>query len=207
MKNLCLALVLSLVALSAAAQSATGTYRFVLEDRAVQDLDFEAVTDSRGTTTGDMGYVYPIAIADVVDPEDPGQGEAPPEVVVKAAFDRLAVEKNRALMRGTVLDSSHRTYIGKWVQLVVEDNGNGSEDELTWSFCPQRPAWFPQTEDGKDDRDALLSWWATDAERKDDVGIPSRNLLAADEGCEVHSLWAYPFAEVLESTGDIIVRP
>ena len=205
MKNLCLALALCFTTLPAAAQSAIGTYRFVLEDRVLQYLDFEAATDSRGETTGDMGYVYEGPIPDVADPDDPRQGEAPPELVVKATFDRLTIEKNRALMRGTVVDSSHRTYIGKWVQLVVEDSGN--EDQLTWRFCPQRPAWFPQTEDGKDDRDALLSWWATDAERKDDVGIPSRNLLAEDEGCEVLSLWVYPFAEVLEADGDIIVRP
>lgn len=205
MKNLCLALALFLTTLPAAAQSATGTYRFVLEDRATQYLDFKAVTDSRGVTTGDMGYIYSAPVSDVADPDDPRQGEPPPEVVVKATFDSLTIEKNRALMRGTVVDSSHRTYIGKWVQLVVEDYEN--RDQLTWSFCPQRPGWIPQTEDGKDDRDAWLSWWATDAERQDDPGIPSRNLLAKDEGCEVHSLWVYPFAEPLEAEGDIIVRP
>ena len=206
MKNLCLALLLCLTTLPAAAQSATGTYRFVLDDELVQYLDFQAMTDAKGVTTGELAYIYPARIPDVVDPEDPEQGEAPPELFVKAAFDRLTVEKNRALMRGTILDSSHRTYIGQWVQLVVEDNG--SLDQLTWSFCPQRPGgWVPEDAEVEGDRGAYLTWWATDAERDDDVGIPSRDLLAKDEGCEVHSLWIYPFAEPLQADGDIIVRP
>ena len=44
-----------------------------------------------------------------------------------ASLDSLTIENNRAVMGGTVTDSSNRSYIGRWVQLVVEDNGDGKE--------------------------------------------------------------------------------
>jgi hypothetical protein len=207
-KNVCIASILMLglaMSQSAAAQSASGTYRFMLEDEVVRSLDFNAEGQ-----TGQVTFLDPQPIPDVEDPEDPREGETPPELYIKAVFDSLTVEKNRALMRGFILDSSHWTYIGKWVQLVVEDNGDNREvpDRLTWSFCPPRPGgWVPSDAERKDDDGAYLSWWATDAERKDDVGIPSVDLLARDEGCQVHPLRLYPFAEVLKADGDIIVRP
>ena len=207
MKNVCLALFWMLglaISQSATAQSASGTFRFLLDDELVKSLDFDA--DSRG---GVMTFTDEAKIPLSDDPEDPRSGEAAP-LYVKAELYGLTVEKNQALMTGTVLDSSHEAYIGKWVQLVVEDNGNNREvpDRLTWSFCAPRPVgWIPADAELKEDNGAYLSWWATDAERDDDVGIPSVDLLAKDEGCQVHPLWLYPFAEVLKSDGDIIVKP
>jgi hypothetical protein len=208
MKNVCLASIWLLglaISQSASAQSASGTYRFMLEDEVVRYLDFNAERE-----TGQMTFLDPQPVPDVDDPENPEQGEAPKELYIKAELDTLTVEKNQALMSGTIVDSSHRTYIGKWVQLVVEDNGTNPEvpDRLTWSFCPPRPGgWVPSDAELKYDDGAYLRWWATDAERKDDVGIPSVDLLARDEGCQVHPLWLYPFAEVLKPEGDIVVKP
>ena len=49
-----------------------------------------------------------------------------------------------------------------------------------------------------------MSWWATDAERKDDVGIPSPNLIPGNlKGCQVYHLFSYDFASILKWDGAI----
>jgi len=190
--------------------SASGTYRFLLEDDLFKSLEFSAATDARGTTTGQMTFTDQARIPDVDDADDPRAGDAPPELYVKADLNSLTVEKNRALMTGIIRDSSHKSYIGKWVQLVVEDSGDNLRvpDHLTWAACKPKPGgWVPSDADLKSDDGAYLRWWATDAERKDDVGIPSIDLLAKDTGCTIYPLSSYDFAELLKWEGDIIVRP
>jgi len=195
----------------ATAQTASGSYRFVLDDELTKSVEFSARTDEKGVTTGEMTFTDPARIPDVDDVEDPRAGDAPPEFYMKATLDGLTIEKNRALMNGTIVDSSHKSYIGKWVQLVVEDNGDSLRvpDQLTWSFCKRSAGgWIPSDAERKDDDGAFLRWWATDAERKDDVGIPSQNLLSNDEkSCRIYPLFSYLFADLLKSDGDIIVRP
>src|SRR5215217_6671594 len=107
-----------------AGPSASGSYRFVLDDELTKSVEFSATTDEKGVTTGQMTFIDPAEIPDVDDVEDPRAGDAPPEFYMKAELAELTIEKNRALMNGTIVDSSHPSYIGKWVQLVVEDNGD-----------------------------------------------------------------------------------
>lgn len=195
-----------------AGPSASGTYQWVFEDDLVKSVEFAASTDARGFTSGQMTFFDPSPIADVDDPEDPRAGDPPKEFYLKAEFNVLTIEKNRALMSGTVRDSSHQTYIGRWVQLVVEDNGDNSRepDRIIWSFCKAREGgWVPSDAERKDDDGAYLRWWATDAERKDDVGIPSANLLGNTEekSCPVFPLFSYSFIEPLKWDGDVVVLP
>ena len=189
--------------------SASGTYRFLLEDDLVKSLEFSVATDARGTTTGQMTFTDEAKIPDVDDAEDPRAGDAPSPFYVKAELDGLTIEKNRALITGTIRDSSHKTYIGKWVQLVVEDNRDlRIPDNLMWRACKPSPGgWVPSDAELKSDNGAYLSWWATDAERRDDVGIPSKNLLAEEKGCTIYPLSSYDFAAVGKWEGDIIVQP
>ncbi len=193
-----------------AGPSAAGTYRFVLEDGVTKALELSASTDERGITTGEMAFIDPTRIPDTDDAEDPRTGDAPPEFYIKATLNSLTVEKNRAVMNGTVRESTHKSYLGRWVQLVVEDNGTGEKvpDLLTWSFCkPREGGWIPSDAERKDDDGAYLRWWATDAERDDDVGIPSPNLLGNDEqSCPVYPLFFYSFADLLKWDGDIVVQ-
>lgn len=192
----------------AGAQYATGIYRFILDDELVKYVDFEARSDGK-LTFGQLTFTDEAWISDY-DPEDPEPGDSPRELYLKVSLDSLSVERNQAILGGTVTDSSHRSYIGKWVQLVVEDNGDNVEvpDRLTWSFCQPPPgSWVPTDAELPRDDGAYLSWWATDAERKDDVGIPSRNLLAKPTSCTVLPLAVYPFADLLKWEGDIVVRP
>lgn len=189
--------------------SARGSYKFIWEDELVKSVDFSAVTDSKGNTTGDLSLTDEAKLTDVDDPEDPKAGDPFGPFYLKASLDRMTVEKNQALISGQILDSSHKNYIGSWVQLVVQDNGTSLErpDLLVWRICrPLQTGWIPSDAERDRDDGAFLSWWATDYERDDDVGIPSVNLIPKeDPRCAVFSFQAYDFAVPLKGSGDIVV--
>lgn len=193
-----------------AGPAASGTFRFTLEDEVVRTLEFSASTDSRGNTSGSMTLVDPAGAVDS-DAEEPNPEEKPFELYVKAEFNELTVEKNRAVMNGVIVDSSHRVYLGKWVQFVVEDSGDDPRrpDRLVWRLCqPQPGGWIPSDAELDRDDGAFLSWWATDAEHKDDVGIPSPNLIPGElKSCPVLPLQAYAFADLVKWDGNLVVIP
>lgn len=193
-----------------AGPSASGNLRFTMDDEAVRTLEFAVSTDTRGNTSGGMTLVDQAGALDS-DDEEPNRDEKPFELYVKAEFNELTVDKNRAVMNGVIVDSTHRTYVGKWVQLVIEDNGDDPRrsDQLVWRFCqPQPGGWIPSDAELDKDDGAYLSWWATDAERKDDVGIPSPNLIPGEEkSCPVFPLQAYAFASLAKWEGNLVVVP
>jgi hypothetical protein len=192
--------------------SASGTYRFVLEDGFSKSVEFSATSDERGATTGQMTFTDEAGVSDR-DPDAGGEekGESPVPFSMTVRLDSLTIERNRAVMGGTVTDSSIPSYLGKWVQLVVEDNGDGREepDKLTWCFCqPEERGWVPEDAELRGDDGAYRSWWATDAEREDDRGIQSTNIIPGNRtSCTVFPLSAYPFAEVRSGEGQIQVQP
>jgi hypothetical protein len=185
---------------------------FIVEEDLRKYVEFDASTNG-DTTTGVMTFTDEAKRPDedLEEGEEPRGGDTPPEFYIKVEFDAMTVEKNRAVMNGTIRDSSHRTYIGKWVQLVVEDNGVELKrpDQLTWGICkPQPGGWIPTDSELKYDDGAFLRWWATDAERKDDVGIPSKSRIPGEmKGCEIFTLAAYDFVDLQRWEGDIQVRP
>lgn len=191
--------------------SARGSYKFVLGDDFSKYVEFNVNSDERGTTTGEMTFRDEAGTSEH-DPESGGdvKDDPRPEFYMKATFDRLTVERNRAVMGGTVTDANNRSYVGKWVQLVVEDNGEDkSPDRLSWCFCqPQEGGWIPSDAEVKDDEGAWWKWWATDAEMKDDAGVQSTNIIPGNKkGCQAFSLPAYEFAEVRSGEGRIQVQP
>lgn len=130
-----------------------GAYRFLLEDELLKSVDFEVQNDEKGFASGHIAFTDEARIPDVDDPEDP-RAEGGAELFIKATVEELTVEGNRALMNGTVVDSSHRTYVGTRIQLVVEDNAENPKlpDRLTWTVCrPQTIGWVPS--DAELDRD------------------------------------------------------
>ena len=188
--------------------SASGSYRFVLEDDLVKSVEFSATSDERGTATGQMTFRDEAGVSEQ-DPDGIGDGkESPSPFFMTAVLDSLTIEGNRAVMSGTVADSSNRSYIGKWVQLVVEDNGDGREDKFTWCFCqPEEGGWVPADAELREDQGAFSQWWATDAEREDDKGVQSTNIIPGNKtSCKVLPLSVYPFADV-RGEGQIQVQP
>jgi hypothetical protein len=192
-------------------QSASGTYKFIMEDNLTKYIEFSVSSDDKGVATGSMTFndEAKIQYQDVDGTGERGDEAVPFSMTV--SFDSLTVEKNRALMNGTVRDSTYKSYVGKWVQLVVEDNGTNIEvpDRLSWRLCQPEPGgWVPSDYEVSGDRGAYMSWWATDYERKGDIGIPSKNLIPGNmKSCEVLSVWSYSFADIKRGDGDIVVKP
>lgn len=195
---------------SAQAGAAGGSFKFIMEDELLKSFEFDARSDERGGATGFMQFTDE---AKIVFQDVDGTGDVPKEEPVpffmKADWEAMTIEKNRAVINGVVRDSSYRSYIGKFVQLVVEDNdGVEVPDKFVWSFCtPEAGGWIPQDAEDPNDRGAFLSWWATDAERKDDVGIPSPNLIPGTlKSCKVYPLQGYEFATFLKGEGVISIK-
>ncbi|HEX2271114.1 MAG TPA: hypothetical protein VHH35_16335 [Pyrinomonadaceae bacterium] len=192
---------------SAQAGSAIGTFKFIMdEESTIKTLDFEARTDSKGNTAGVMRFSdeMKVTFQDVDGTGEPQ--DEPGSFFMTAALDAMTIQKNTAVISGVVRESSHRSYVGKWIQLVIEDNdGIRVADKFGWSFCqPDLGGWIPSDFEVPGDKGAFMSWWATDAERKDDVGIPSPNLIPGSlKACKVFPVRAYDWATILKADGEI----
>lgn len=191
-------------------QYAKGAYQFSLEDRYIKYVEFEAQGRGDGNAVGFMTLTdaAPIAYQDVDGTGDRTLTGEYKGYYVKAEFDSMTVEKNRAVMSGIVRDSSIQHYIGQRVLLTVVDNGDNSRvpDQLTWGvYQLLEKNWIPSDAEQKEDAGAGLRWWATDYERKDDVGYA----MPRDERITTQSfpVSSYTFLVVAYAAGDIIVQP
>ena len=185
-----------------------GKYKFILDDELSKYLEFSATSTERGGASGYMIFTDEAKVA-VSDPDGEPSKDEGVAFSMKADFDSMTIEKNRALVSGVVRDSTVAAYIGRWVQLVIEDNdGVETPDRFVWQFCEPEPGgWIPSDAEWKDDKGAFMSWWATDAERRDDVGIPSPSLIPGSlKSCKAHSLQSYTFADILKGEGVITIK-
>jgi hypothetical protein len=188
--------------------SASGVYKFVLDDDLTKSVEFNATSDERGTTTGQMTFKDEAVIIEQ-DPDGEPQKGSGSQFYMTANLNSLTVDGNRALLGGTVVESSNASYVGQWVQMVVEDNGTERPDRLTWCFCqPEKGGWVPADAEVSKDEGAWWKWWSTDAEVKDDAGVQSTNIIPGNKtSCKVLPLSVYPFAEVKSGEGQIQVQP
>ena len=65
--------------------------------------------------------------------------------------------------------------------------------------------WLPTDAELKEDYGSSFSWNATDAERPDDAGVPSRRSQEMD--CRTFPLTAHSLFDIGPGDGDIQVRP
>jgi hypothetical protein len=189
-------------------QYAKGTYQFTLDDRYTKYVEFEAIGRGDGSATGSMllSDEAPVAYQDVDGTGD--KGEDIKGFYIKAEFDGLVVNKNQAVMSGTVRDSSVRDFIGQRVLLTVEDNADNPRipDRLTWGvYRPIDITWKPSDSELKEDPGVGLRWWAKDYERKDDVGyaMPRDTAVTAQS----NPVASYAFIDPANWAGDIVVKP
>jgi hypothetical protein len=181
--------------------SANGDFQFTLEDGISRSVQFNARIHKDGKSTGEMTFN---------DPGNPNDSNEPrPAIFVKAAFDCLTINDNRAVMSGAITEANNPEAVGHRVLLVVEDDGEGINanlDKLTWGvYEPTSKNWVPQDFEVPGDTGALLDWIATDFERPDDIGIPARQ--SDIVGCTTFSLSAYAFMDVRHGQGNIQIRP
>jgi hypothetical protein len=196
----CLALP-NLVHADAEGASATGSFKFVLEDGETRFVEFNATEGVDGQATGDVTFSDPVAIP--IDNPDDTETPKNQGVMVKAKFDCMQVVDNKAVIGGEIYDSNVKSNIGQRVLLVVEDNGI-EKDNFLWGIY-QMPAtgWVPSDAEVEGDKGAELKWIATDFERKDDVGIPSD--ISKVVTCKSFPLGSYEFPEIKAAGGDLIV--
>ncbi|MDT4955381.1 MAG: hypothetical protein QOJ02_3519 [Acidobacteriota bacterium] len=191
-----------------AGQSTKGSYQFSLEDGYTKYTEFDAATQTDGSATGSMFFSDEAKIT-IQDVDGTGDKEVTyPGFSIKVGFDSLVVNRNQAVMSGTVTDSSIRDYIGQRVLLTVEDNGDNTKvaDKLTWGiYKPVVRDWTPSDAELKVDPGVGMRWVATDAERKDDKGITMPMSEAIDT--QRFPVSTYSFADIERGAGDILVQP
>ena len=190
--------------------SATGSFQFTIDGDQPKYLDFNARRQNNGRTVGEMSFTDPNA-SPVADPDAPPSPNASPTgASIRATFDCLKIDGNRAVMSGVIVESNLLTAIGLRVLLVVEDNGEGinapANDRLTWGVY-QNPAsgWTPKDSERDDDIGASLSWLVTDAERPELPGVPSNQSRAI--GCQSFPLSSYSFVDIQHGSGNVQVQP
>ena len=193
---------------AARAQSAHGTYQFTLGDKYVKYVEFECQALKEGGATGRMNFSDDATIVYHDVDGDGTREEKYAGFSISVSFDEMSVVKNQAVMGGVVRDSTIPYLIGQRVVFTVEDNGDNQRepDKLTWGlYKPIDRNWIPSDAEWKEDPGVGLTWWATDAEVRDDVGYK----MPRDEKISILSFpfSAYLFVDTDDGTGDIIVRP
>jgi hypothetical protein len=191
-----------LVFADAEGDSASGSFKFALDDGEIRFVEFKSTEMANGQASGDLTFSDP-AVIPVVDPDSPGKET--PGMLVRARLDCMETGKNTAVMGGEIYDSNVPSAIGQRVLLVVEDNGTtGDKDRLAWGIYQQPGTWVPVDAERPDDRGAFLTWLATDAEIKDDVGIsmPQNKMVM----CKSFPLASYDFPQFKYAGGDLLVQ-
>ena len=192
----------NLVLADAEGATASGSFKFAADDGETKFVEFKANELASNLAEGDLTLNDPSAIP-VVDPDSPEQPKTP-GVLVRAKLDCMDANGNTAVMGGEIYDSNVPTAIGLRVLLVVEDNGiDGANDRLTWGIYQQPGKWTPVDAEDPNDKGASLTWWATDFERKDDVGIPMPPGKVVQ--CKTFPGVAYDFPEFKYAGGDLLV--
>lgn len=168
--------------------------------------------DARLQGSGAGGQITFTAAADISNEDVDGAGTgatAVSNVTLHVNVNCLQINGNRAAMSGTITSSSVPAYVGMRAVLAVEDNGEGHNatlDRFTWGvYGTTTPTWVPVDAEVPDDNGAMLSWFASDAERFDDVPIPSNQSMVVD--CKTFPFGSYAFESVQHGDGNIQVKP
>lgn len=192
--------------------SADGSYQILADSGPTRSVEFSARVEMDGSTSGEATFrdSAPAPTQNESSNGDSSLGESSPAFYVKAEFDCLVVEGNKAVMCGSVTESSLAQYIGRRVLLVVQDNGDGvkgaARDKLTWGlYKPQARNWLPVDSERPDEQASPTTWIATDAEREDDQGVLSEKTEII--GCQTYPLSSYAFIDAKHGSGNIQVRP
>src|ERR1044071_4334863 len=92
-----------LVRADAEGTTATGSFKFVMDDGATRFVEFNAKEGAEGQAVGDMTFNDPVAVY-VEDPDNPEKTAE--GMLVKARFDCMRTIENRAVMGGEIVDSN-----------------------------------------------------------------------------------------------------
>lgn len=162
------------------------------------------------SASGQMTFTGAVEISNEDVDGSGGGGSAVTQVTMTVTFDCLRISGNRAAMSGQVTASSEPAYVGIRALLAVEDNGEGSKapapDRFTWGvYRNTDPTWMPSDAEVPGDNGWMFTWYASDAERPDDV--PKLNKQQTFVDCTSFGFDAYAFEDLPHGAGNIQVKP
>lgn len=172
--------------------------------------------NARAFGSGADGQITFTGTTDISDEDVDGEGTggtgaSSVTVSLTVDVDCLRVADNRAAMSGIVTSSSVPAYVGVRAVLAVEDGGEGNKaegpDKFTWgAYRTASMTWTPEDAEVPGDPGWSFSWIATDAERNDDVGVPSSHGTGSVD-CQSFSFGSYAFEALPHGSGNIQVKP
>lgn len=192
-----------------AAAAASGSYQFTATgDEYRKSVEFDARARAEG---GADGYISVTDEAFITTGDVDGTGEPEQRFAgysFRAEVDSLVVDRNQAVLSGTIRTASNELLIGRRVLLTIEDNGDNARlpDRLSWNvYNPVRRDWVASDAELREDPGVGLRWWATDAERREDTGYQ----MPRSENHETRSfpVAADDFIDAENVSGDIRVSP
>lgn len=188
--------------------SVEGKFEINIQGEPSRSIEFKASRASDGTTTGEVVFRDTALVPPASTDESTDTRSSSGSFYLKAEFDCLVVQANKAIMSGNITDSSVKYYVGRRLILVAQDNGGGvnlrARDKLTWGvYRPTKKDWYA-TDSERPDEPPSNSWLATDAERPDLTGV----FLDQEEiiGCQTFPLSSFSFLDAGLGRGTVHVR-
>ena len=195
-------------AASATGPSAEGKFEiFAAEGAPPRSFEFKAEIGVDGRITGEVIFQDNGGDTTRPEPGEPRSAEERP-LYLRAELDCLLVEKNKAVMSGSITHASLDKYLGGRFLLAVQDNAGEdlrTRDKVTWGlYRPVTRTW--QTTDAeRPETSGPLSWIVTDAERPEDSGsLPETDPVV---GCRTFPISAFTFLKAEQGSGNVHVRP
>ncbi len=207
--GLCAALLLSLsVAAQSSGPASNGDFQFALEG-ASGSIQYDARLQG-STARGQITFAGAVAVANESADGEQGGETAVANVGMNVTIDCLKISGNRAAMSGIVTASNVPEYVGIRALLAVEDNGEGSKqpspDRFTWGvYRPSSMNWTPEDAEVPGDPGWQFTWYASDAERPDDVPVASQRGGLVD--CQSFGFDSYAFEALPHGAGNLQVKP
>lgn len=203
-----LAAAVAIPRIAAATPEVQGNAHFFAGDDVLRSVDFYATIDRSGATEGRMIFTDPSGTPESDPDGSEGTVASAQGLMIDADFDCLVVKHKRAVMSGVIVDSNTPERVGRRILVTIEDNGKGRKApprRLSWGIY-QNPArnWTPTDAELGHDPGAGTTWLVTDAERDDDVPVPSNRSEAV--GCDSFPMGSYTTVDIEPTDGNIRVK-
>lgn len=190
-----------------AGASVSGRFVLRLEKGTTRTIVFSAVRSVDGKVSGET--VFQDEVVGQPNPASESSSETPRPFFLKAEFDCLVINGNKAMMSGAVTESSLEQYVGRRIVIVAQENGgpedSSTRDKLTWGvYRNNKKQWLPGDSERPEEASGQGSWLATDSEREDDPGA----LSTKDEvvGCQTVPLSAFAFVDAGQVRGKVQLK-
>lgn len=188
--------------------SVVGNFQISTGVGPTRHIEFHASKDKNGNTIGETIF----RDRSTSDTKSGGEDQSPMDSSslfwLKAQFDCLVIDGNRAVMGGSVTESNSRL-IGHRLLLVVQDGDASTpreRDKLTFGiYRPAGKDWVAIDSERPDDDAPPVQWIAQDSEREDDEPVSSQK--SDVTRCDSFPISVFSFISANLGRGSIEVKP